>query len=168
MVHINIISSWLRSYLFYRLPGVTYQITERGAFVRRRVTAAEVLARISKEAVKFVDLQFADVPGRLRHVTLPSEMVHEGIFRDGVAKLDGSSVKGFVEIHESDSSNSPTILRLWKHSRTYLRESRRPLSEIELASDYGATSIPTQSAPALSTSLPSGYAFEPFPDPIHE
>ena len=66
------------------------------------MTAAEVLARISKEAVKFVDLQFTDVPGGLRHVTIPSEMVHEGIFRDGVAKLDGSSVKGFVEIHESD------------------------------------------------------------------
>ena len=84
------------------MPRVTYQITDRGAFVSRRVTAAEVLARISEEAVKFVDLQFTDVPGRLRHVTLPSEMVHEGIFRDGVAKLDGSSVKGFVEIHESD------------------------------------------------------------------
>src|SRR5438132_5482352 len=88
---------------------MTYQVTERGAFVRHKLTAAEVLARISKEAVKFVDLQFTDVPGRLRHVTLPSEMVHEGIFRDGVAKLDGSSVKGFVEIHESDMMLVPDL-----------------------------------------------------------
>ena len=52
--------------------------------------------------VKFVDLQLTDVPGRMRHVTLPVEMVSERMFKDGVAKLDGSSVKGFVEIFESD------------------------------------------------------------------
>ncbi len=57
---------------------------------------------IKKQGVRFVDLQFTDVPGRLRHVTIPSEMMNEEMFRDGVAKLDGSSVRGFVEIHESD------------------------------------------------------------------
>ncbi len=58
--------------------------------------------RIYKEGVKFVDLQFTDVPGRLRHVSIPSEMMKEEIFSEGAAKLDGSSVKGFVEINESD------------------------------------------------------------------
>jgi glutamine synthetase len=82
--------------------SVTFKITEDGKFVKRTFSAGEVLERIEKDAVKFVDLQFTDVPGRLRHVTLPSEMMEEEMFTEGVAKLDGSSVKGFVEINESD------------------------------------------------------------------
>ena len=35
-------------------------------------------------------------------MSIPSEMMHEKMFSDGVAKLDGSSVRGFVEIQESD------------------------------------------------------------------
>jgi len=81
---------------------LVYKVTAEGKFVRRSFKPAEVLDLIAKEGVKFVDLQFTDVPGRLKHVSLPSEMMEEGMFRDGVAKLDGSSVKGFVEIHESD------------------------------------------------------------------
>ena len=81
---------------------MTFKITGEGKFAKRTFIPAEVLDLIEEERVKFVDLQFTDVPGRLRHVTLPSEMVNEEMFSEGVAKLDGSSVKGFVEIQESD------------------------------------------------------------------
>ncbi|MDG6909277.1 MAG: type I glutamate--ammonia ligase [Nitrososphaerota archaeon] len=81
---------------------MTYQLTEKGELVRKALTASEVLDRLYKEKVKFVDLQFTDVPGRLRHVSIPAEMMAEKMFSEGVAKLDGSSVKGFVEINESD------------------------------------------------------------------
>jgi glutamine synthetase len=81
---------------------LVYRITEEGEFVRRTLTPAEVMGTVRKEGVKSVDLQFTDVPGRLRHVTMPSEMLTDDMFREGVAKLDGSSVKGFVEIQESD------------------------------------------------------------------
>ena len=81
---------------------MTYKITDEGKFVRRTFEPKEVLGLVAKDAVKFVDLQFTDVPGRLRHVSIPSEMMEESMFKDGVAKLDGSSVRGFVEIHESD------------------------------------------------------------------
>jgi glutamine synthetase len=77
-------------------------VTEEGKIVKRSITSHDVMDSIEKEGVKFVDLQFTDVPGRLKHVSIPSEMVHEGMFADGVAKLDGSSVRGFVEIQESD------------------------------------------------------------------
>ena len=70
--------------------------------MKKALTVSEVMDRLTKEGIKFVDLQFTDVPGRLRHVTLPSEMLAEKIFSEGVAKLDGSSVRGFVEINESD------------------------------------------------------------------
>ena len=81
---------------------MTYQLTEKGELVRRNLTVADVLERLSTERVKFVDLQFTDVPGRLRHVSIPVEMMSKEMFVEGVAKLDGSSVKGFVEINESD------------------------------------------------------------------
>ncbi len=81
---------------------MTYKITQDGKFVKRSFTPEEALDIIRKQGVKFVDLQFTDVPGRLRHVSIPSEMMQQKMFTDGVAKLDGSSVKGFVEIYESD------------------------------------------------------------------
>ena len=81
---------------------MTYRILPNGSFVPRQFTPTEVLALLRKDRVKFLDLQFTDVPGRLRHVTLPLEMVNEEMFREGVSKLDGSSVRGFVEIQESD------------------------------------------------------------------
>jgi glutamine synthetase len=81
---------------------LVFKISADGKFVKRTFMPRDVLGLLRKNGVKFVDLQFTDVPGRLRHVTLPTEMMEEGFFSDGVAKLDGSSVKGFVEIHESD------------------------------------------------------------------
>ncbi len=81
---------------------MVFRINADGKFVSRSFTASEVLDTLGRDGVKFVDLQFTDVPGRLRHVTLPTEMMAEEMFTEGVAKLDGSSVKGFVEIHESD------------------------------------------------------------------
>lgn len=79
-----------------------YDVTARGSFVKRRRTPKQVLKEVAENGVKFVDLQLTDVPGRMRHVTIPSEMITEETFREGVAKLDGSSVKGFTEIFESD------------------------------------------------------------------
>jgi glutamine synthetase len=80
---------------------LTYAIS-KGKIIRRQLTKDDVLSNIAELEVKFVDLQFTDLVGRLRHVTIPSEMVDEQSMSSGFAKLDGSSVKGFVEIHESD------------------------------------------------------------------
>ncbi|MDG6902557.1 MAG: type I glutamate--ammonia ligase [Nitrososphaerota archaeon] len=81
---------------------MTFKVTEDGRFVKRSFTSEQALGLLKADRVKFVDLQFTDVPGRLRHVTMPTEMMEIGMFSEGVAKLDGSSVKGFVDIHESD------------------------------------------------------------------
>jgi len=79
-----------------------FKVTEQGEFVPWNFTPEEVFSSIAENHVKFIDLQFTDVPGRLRHVTLPTEMMEKKIFAEGAGKLDGSSVRGFVEIHESD------------------------------------------------------------------
>lgn len=62
----------------------------------------EILQRIEREKIKWIDLQFVDVPGFLQHITIPSSDVSAKSFEEGIGKLDGSSIKGFKEIHESD------------------------------------------------------------------
>ncbi|MDG7001071.1 MAG: type I glutamate--ammonia ligase [Nitrososphaerota archaeon] len=60
------------------------------------------MSLMQQENVRYVDLQFTDVPGRLQHVTVPTDSLEEDSFKDGVPKLDGSSIRGFTDIHESD------------------------------------------------------------------
>jgi len=64
-------------------------------------TPAEVLAMVEDEGVEFVDLRFCDLPGVMQHVTIPAGVLDEGQFEEGHA-FDGSSVRGFQSIHESD------------------------------------------------------------------
>ena len=65
------------------------------------VASVDEALRLARSA-KFVDLQFADIAGRLQHVTIPSHALSEDSFRVGVPKLDGSSIRGFAQIDESD------------------------------------------------------------------
>jgi len=61
----------------------------------------EVLELVEAEGVEFVDLRFCDLPGVMQHVSIPAAVLDEGQFEDGHA-FDGSSVRGFQEIQESD------------------------------------------------------------------
>ena len=67
----------------------------------------EILDLIKRENVKFIDLHFTDVPGKLQHTTISANFMDVESFREGVPKLDGSSIRGFVEIHESDMVLKP-------------------------------------------------------------
>ncbi len=51
--------------------------------------------------MQFVDVRFCDLPGTMQHFTVPVEAFSEGIFTDGLM-FDGSSIRGFQQIHESD------------------------------------------------------------------
>ncbi|GAA4831610.1 type I glutamate--ammonia ligase [Saccharopolyspora rosea] len=63
--------------------------------------ADEVLRYVSDEDVKFVDVRFCDLPGIMQHFTVPAEAFDAEVFDEGIA-FDGSSVRGFQSIHESD------------------------------------------------------------------
>ncbi len=52
--------------------------------------------------VKWVDLQFTDLFGSLQHITIPANPFDKASFSEGFGKLDGSSIRGFTEIYESD------------------------------------------------------------------
>ena len=64
-------------------------------------TPEEVLAMVANEGAEFVDFRFIDLPGVMQHVTIPASVLDEGQFTDGHG-FDGSSVRGFQEIQESD------------------------------------------------------------------
>ncbi|QIW24265.1 type I glutamate--ammonia ligase [Sulfolobus sp. S-194] len=65
-------------------------------------TAEEALKFLKDNKIKWVDLQFTDLPGRLHHITIPASEFTEESFKTGFGKLDGSSIKGFTMIYESD------------------------------------------------------------------
>jgi len=51
--------------------------------------------------VQMVDLRFTDLPGVWQHFSIPVRELSEELFEDGIG-FDGSSIRGFKEIHESD------------------------------------------------------------------
>lgn len=77
-------------------------VREDGKIKQRRITVDEALREILEGKIRFVDLQFTDIQGRMQHVTVPSESLEKDAFAEGVPKLDGSSIRGFTDIHESD------------------------------------------------------------------
>jgi glutamine synthetase len=63
--------------------------------------ADEVLKYIKDEGVDFIDVRFCDLPGIMQHFTFPAQNFGPAIFTDGLM-FDGSSIRGFQAIHESD------------------------------------------------------------------
>src|SRR6201987_3188525 len=64
-------------------------------------TAEEVLSYIAEEKVEFIDVRFTDLPGTVQHFTIPVETFDADVFTEG-RMFDGSSIRGFQAIHESD------------------------------------------------------------------
>lgn len=54
-----------------------------------------------KAEVQMVDLRFTDMPGTWQHFSIPARTLSADLFEDGIG-FDGSSIRGFKEIHESD------------------------------------------------------------------
>ncbi|MEU6345153.1 type I glutamate--ammonia ligase [Streptomyces sp. NPDC046977] len=67
--------------------------------------ADEVKKFISDNDVKFVDVRFCDLPGVMQHFTVPVESFDP----DEQLMFDGSSIRGFQAIHESDMALVPDL-----------------------------------------------------------
>ena len=70
--------------------------------------ADEVLKFIADEQVKFVDIRFTDVPGVQQHFNVPAKTVDADFFVNGQL-FDGSSIRGFQGIAESDMQLIPDV-----------------------------------------------------------
>jgi len=65
------------------------------------MTPKEVLEFAEKNQTRIVDLRFTDLPGLWQHVSFPIQQLKEKSFEDGFG-IDGSSIRGWAAIHESD------------------------------------------------------------------
>jgi glutamine synthetase len=70
--------------------------------------ADEVTKFLKDNDVQFVDVRFCDLPGVMQHFNVPAASVDEAFFTDG-QMFDGSSIRGFQAINESDMKLMPDL-----------------------------------------------------------
>lgn len=63
----------------------------------------DVLNLIREKDIQMIDLKFIDLPGIWQHLTVHSSQISESSFTEGVP-FDGSSIRGWKAINESDMS----------------------------------------------------------------
>jgi glutamine synthetase len=69
-------------------------------------SADDLLAYVKDEGVETIDIRFCDLPGVMQHFTVPASSFGKEVFEEGLA-FDGSSIRGFQKIHESDMALLP-------------------------------------------------------------
>lgn len=75
-------------------------------------TPQEVLKMIQDEDIKIIDLKFIDMPGIWQHCSFYYDQIEEESFVDGVP-FDGSSIRGWKAINESDMAMVPDPKTAW-------------------------------------------------------
>jgi glutamine synthetase len=64
-------------------------------------SAGDVLKLVKEAGIDVIDVRFCDLPGLMQHFSIPAHELTEDVFEDGLG-FDGSSIRGFQEIQESD------------------------------------------------------------------
>ena len=64
-------------------------------------TPSDVMQLVKDQGIEVVDFRFCDLPGLMQHFSVPSHELTEEAFEEGYG-FDGSSIRGFQEIQESD------------------------------------------------------------------
>src|SRR5438093_6186825 len=72
-----------------------------GAKATAAPSPADVIRRAKEAGVQVVDVRFTDLPGTWQHFSIPLKELEEDTFNDGLG-FDGSSIRGFQAINESD------------------------------------------------------------------
>ena len=71
------------------------------------LTHSDILSRVETNRIKFIDLQFTDVVGVVKNVTIPVAQLPAAI--DPGIWFDGSSIEGFARVAESDMYLVPDL-----------------------------------------------------------
>ena len=67
----------------------------------------EIIRRVREEGINFIRLQFTDIFGQLKNVAITASQIERAVNNE--ISLDGSSIEGFVRIHESDQYLHPDL-----------------------------------------------------------
>lgn len=73
----------------------------------RLKTEEDVLRTLDGSRINWIRLNFCDPFGFLQQISVRSHEITEDAFRSGIPRLDGSSIRGFKEIYESDMLLKP-------------------------------------------------------------
>ena len=73
----------------------------------RQFTRDDIKGFIKEYNIKFIKLQFVDINGQVKNMSIPSEHIDKAL--DNEIMLDGSSIKGFRSIETSDMFFHPDI-----------------------------------------------------------
>ena len=73
----------------------------------REFTSDDIKNFIKEYNIKFIKLQFVDINGQVKNLTIPSEHIDKALANEMM--LDGSSIKGFRSIETSDMFFHPDI-----------------------------------------------------------
>ena len=108
-------------------------------------TTKDLLKKIKNEDIKMVDLRFTDLPGSTHHISIPIKFLTENLFVDGIG-FDGSSVRGFQSIENSDMTVVPAVSTGYLDPLTFLNNNAGPsssivLHDISVISNSGSTSL---------------------------
>src|SRR5260370_27541197 len=90
----------------------------------KKTSPRQVIERAKAEGVEVVDARFIDLPGTWQHFSLPLAELEEDSFTGGLG-FDGSSIRGFQSIDESDmllipDPDSATIDPVLAHKTLFL------------------------------------------------
>ena len=64
------------------------------------LSSPEILARVAELNIRFIDMQFTDVAGAVKNVTIPATQLAHAL--DHGVWFDGSAIEGFARVAESD------------------------------------------------------------------
>jgi len=105
---------------------------------------SDLLTRVQDDKVRFISLQFTDILGTIKSVTIPmgklEEVIEQGIW------FDGSSIEGFARIYESDRVlvPDPSTYYVLPWSAPERRRARL------ICDVYGPRGVPSLSAPRVA------------------
>ncbi len=70
-------------------------------------TREDILRMVKEEDIEFIRMQFTDIFGQLKNVAITASQIGRAL--DNEISIDGSSIEGFVRIHESDQYLHPDL-----------------------------------------------------------
>lgn len=89
--------------------GISYN--RKRSFLRgvimENLKKEDIIRRVREEGIDFIRMQFTDVFGRMKNVTISAAQIEKAL--DNKIAMDGSSIEGFTRIHESDQYLYPDL-----------------------------------------------------------
>jgi glutamine synthetase len=73
------------------------------------MTESNIIKKLQEQEIDFVDFWFVDIFGELHSVGIPSYSLTEDHFKNGLEKLDASSIRGFKSVNRSDMVLLPDV-----------------------------------------------------------